>query len=135
MSLPSRGLYISLKTIFPPPLEKYIFPLPTIRQNLLPTYLLGFLLFCVYFTLLTSISHLCLIFSPHSFTVSSFSLILFHTFPPQVASADIPHPGGGGYFQIYTPQLPRETVLNGCKQYIFAVNRKQVYFAWLDAKR
>ncbi len=99
MSLPSRGLYISLKTIFPPAPEEDIFPHPTIRQNLLPTHLLGFCSSASNFNFPFIFS----IFSVFLHSFLFFLLPLFILFPPKWRRPIYPPPREGGIFRYKEP--------------------------------
>ncbi len=79
-----RGLYIGPKTISPPPPKKLFSPFPTIHQNLLlmHTFGLHFAPFAFIYPFI-SISPSSFVFSPYSFTFSSFFSSSFPCFSLQ----------------------------------------------------
>ncbi len=94
------------KTNSPSPPCRWFFPLYAIPQYLLLMYSFGlyFCYLCIIFTLLTWILHLSPVFSPFSFTVSSFFIFFPFTFFPQKRHQLMNYsPGGGLFFNVFTP--------------------------------
>jgi hypothetical protein len=84
------GVYISAKKPYsPPPLKDDIFS-PTKHYNLLLAPFLALFLPLLNLVVLTSISPLSFVFSPFSFTISSFFSSRFSYFFLQLISVDIP---------------------------------------------